>query len=88
MPIYLSLAAQVLPILQGGSALYGTLLNARAGLGRLVRVPAYGPILVQYEIVYADTRQVYRRIETHIFENPKEIITLGCIKLFLVIYYF
>ena len=67
LPIYLSPGAQVLPILQDGSALCERLLNACAGLGRLARVPACGLVLAQYEIIYADTRQVYRQIKTHDF---------------------
>ena len=65
--IYLSPGAHALPILQGGSSFYGTLLNARAGLGRLAHVPEYGPVLVQYETVCADTRQVCRQTETNVF---------------------
>ena len=68
MPIFLSLGAQVFPILQSGSALCGTLPNARVGLNKLARVPVCGPvILIQYEFFCADTRQVYRQIETHVF---------------------
>ena len=44
---YLSLGAQVLPILQGDSALCGTPLNVCAELDSVARVPVYDPALVQ-----------------------------------------
>ena len=64
------------PIVLDGSALCGTLPNARVGLDRLARVPAYGPALILREIVYADSRQVYREIVRRNQANLLQIVHL------------